>query len=217
MKECKDCNEYGCGAQGSDNISATCGNTMTKFNTGAVREDKTGKGRCDLLPMCALIRLSKHYEKGSVDHGERNWEKGIPMHSFLDSAIRHLFKYVDGQTDEDHLVAAAWNILGAMWTEEKHPRMQDIPSRMVEFNENASPYARRAASLDREYGGGTNIASPTRSQEKATPVQEDKCTCWHPELKSYTGLPQCWGTKEAEGCTCDGDLEKCDFYDLHEQ
>lgn len=106
---------------------------MEKFETGAVRENKTGKGRCDLLPMCALIRLSKHYENGSADHGERNWEKGLPMHSFLDSAIRHLFKYVDGQTDEDHLCAAAWNILGAMWTEEKKPEMQDIPTRMKEY------------------------------------------------------------------------------------
>lgn len=212
MKECKDCNEYGCGAQGSDNVSAACGNAMTKFDTGAVREDKTGKGRCDLLPMCALIRLSKHYEKGSVDHGERNWEKGIPMHSFLDSAIRHLFKYMDGQTDEDHLVAAAWNILGAMWTEEKHPEMQDIPSRIAVPNENTSPYARRAASLGREYEGGTNIVSPARSQEKAASVQGEKCTCWHPELKSYIGLPQCWGTKEAEGCTCNGAPGKCDFY-----
>lgn len=104
---------------------------MEKFGSGAIREDKTGKGRCDLLPMCALIRLSKHYEAGSVDHGERNWEKGIPMHSFLDSAIRHLFKYMDGQDDEDHLCAAAWNILGAMWTEEKRPNMQDIPTRMA--------------------------------------------------------------------------------------
>lgn len=104
---------------------------MQEYDTGAVREDKTGKGRCDLLPMCALIRLSKHYEAGSVDHGERNWEKGLPMHSFLDSAIRHLFKYMDGQNDEDHLCAAAWNILGAMWTEEKKPEMQDIPTRFV--------------------------------------------------------------------------------------
>ena len=102
---------------------------MHKFDTGALREDKTGKGRCDLLPMCALLRLSKHYEAGTAEHGERNWEKGLPMHSFLDSAIRHIFKYMDGQTDEDHLCAAAWNILGAMWTEEKKPEMMDIPTR----------------------------------------------------------------------------------------
>jgi len=107
---------------------------MHEYETGAVREDKTGKGRCDLLPMCALLRLSKHYEAGTAEHGERNWEKGLPMHSFLDSAIRHLFKYMDGQIDEDHLCAAAWNILCAMWTEEKKPEMQDIPARIGVLN-----------------------------------------------------------------------------------
>ena len=132
MKNCKECDEFTCGGQGSDNVSMTCGSTTREFKdfgTGAIREDKTGKGRCDLLPMCALIRLSKRFEDGNKDHPERNWEKGIPMHSFLDSALRHLFRYLDGQTDEDHLCAAAWNIMCAMWTEEKHPEMQDIPAR----------------------------------------------------------------------------------------
>jgi hypothetical protein len=37
---------------------------------------------------------------------------------------------MDGQTDEDHLIAAIWNLCGLAWTEEKRPEMQDIPSRM---------------------------------------------------------------------------------------
>lgn len=174
---------------------------MHEYETGAVREEKDGKGRMDLLPMCALIRLSKHYEKGSVDHGERNWEKGLPIHSFIDSALRHLAKYVDGKTDEDHLCAAAWNILGAMWTEEKLPEMQDIPSRLTE----ASPLAS-------EHRDGTQVPSERKTQRKATERPEEKCTYWHPELRSYTELPQCWGTKEMEGCTCNGYKSKCNFY-----
>lgn len=83
----------------------------------------------DLLPMCSLIRVSKHMEDALTHYPERNWEKGLPMHSMIDSAFRHLAKYVDGQTDEDHLCAAATNLLMAMWTEEKLPGMQDIPSR----------------------------------------------------------------------------------------
>lgn len=102
----------------------------TAFKSGAVRDMQEGKGRMDLLPMCALIRLSKHYEAGAKKYEERNWEKGIPMHSFIDSALRHIANYMDGQTDEDHLCAAAWNLLCAMWTEEKRPEMQDIPARM---------------------------------------------------------------------------------------
>jgi len=74
--------------------------------------------------------LARHYENGSRKYGDRNWEKGIPCHSFADSALRHLFKYMDGQTDEDHLIAAIWNLCGLAWTEEKHPELIDIPARM---------------------------------------------------------------------------------------
>ena len=34
----------------------------TQFNSGAVRDMHTGKGRYDLLPMCVIDRLAKHYE-----------------------------------------------------------------------------------------------------------------------------------------------------------
>ena len=99
------------------------------FETGAVRDRSEGKGRCDLLPACALLRLSKHYEAGAIKYEARNWEKGMPISEMIDSGMRHLLKYMDGHTDEDHLCAAAWNILGAMWMEEKRPDMQNIPSR----------------------------------------------------------------------------------------
>ncbi|EFV78972.1 hypothetical protein HMPREF1013_00856 [Bacillus sp. 2_A_57_CT2] len=101
-----------------------------EFDTGAVRDMQEGKGRCDLLPPAAILRLSQHFEEGAKKYGEYNWQKGIPIHSYIDSAIRHLFKYLDGQVDEDHLCAAAWNCICAMWKEEKFPEMQDIPTRM---------------------------------------------------------------------------------------
>lgn len=106
----------------------------TSFSSGAVRDLHQGKGRCDLLPMCVLIRLAKHYENGSLKYQERNWERGIPAHSFADSALRHMFKYMDGQRDEDHLIAAIWNLCGLAWTEEKKPELMDIPARMEDNN-----------------------------------------------------------------------------------
>ena len=102
---------------------------MAAFASGAVRDKKTGKGRCDLLPACVLLRLAKHYERGAERYGEYNWQQGIPCHSFVDSAMRHLLKYMDGQTDEDHLIAAIWNLCGLAWTEEKLPDLMDIPER----------------------------------------------------------------------------------------
>ena len=108
---------------------------MKKFETGAIR-DVGGKGRMDLLPWHALLRVSKHIENSIAPghYPERNWEKGIPMHSMVDSALRHIAKYVDGWTDEDHLAAATTNLLMALWTEDKRPDMQDIPTR-PEFEE----------------------------------------------------------------------------------
>lgn len=101
----------------------------TQFASGAVRDMHEGKGRCDLLPMCVLLRLARHYEAGAIKYSDRNWEKGIPAHSFADSALRHIFKYMDGQRDEDHLIAAIWNLCGLAWTEEKRPECMDIPAR----------------------------------------------------------------------------------------
>lgn len=99
----------------------------TVFPTGGVRDMHEGKGRMDLLPWSAIMAVSKHCEAGAVKYGEHNVDKGIPTHSLLDSAIRHAAKYLDGWTDEPHLVAAAWNLLWAIEMEIKHPECVDTP------------------------------------------------------------------------------------------
>ena len=117
----------------NDTTSIKDSGNRREFDTGAVRDMSEGKGRCDLLPACALLRLAKHYEAGAQKYESRNWERGIRISVMIDSGLRHILKYLDGQTDEDHLVAAAWNLMGAMWMEEKHPELQDIPSRQVKI------------------------------------------------------------------------------------
>lgn len=180
---------------------------MEKFETGAVR-DTGGKGRMDLLPMCALIRISKHMEDALTHYPERNWEKGLPMHTMIDSAFRHLAKYMDGMHDEDHLCAAATNLLMALWIEEKRPEMQDIPSRAACNDENLSPYARRTASLASNAPGSTSIPPDVETQEKAKKRPWNECGSFHTE----DGSPRCWGTREKDICTCEGNKEVCDFY-----
>lgn len=98
-----------------------------EFSTGSVRDIQEGKGRMDLLPWSAIIEVSKHCENGAKKYGEHNVDRGIPLHSFIDSAFRHLAKYVEGWNDEPHLIAAAWNLLWAIQTEIKHPELKDIP------------------------------------------------------------------------------------------
>lgn len=106
--------------------------TRREFETGAVRDIQEGKGRYDLLPWEAIHELALHCEQGALKYGERNCEKGIPMHSLIDSAIRHLSCYMRGMNDEPHLRAALWNISFAIWTEKNNPEMQDIPVRAGE-------------------------------------------------------------------------------------
>jgi hypothetical protein len=82
----------------------------TEFETGAVRDAQGGKGRFDLIPNMAVWALAHHTEKGCVKYGDRNWEKGIPIKNFIDSAKRHITEFELGLADENHLAAALWNI-----------------------------------------------------------------------------------------------------------
>lgn len=99
-------------------------------STGFVRDNHEGKGRMDLLPWAAIMELSKHCEAGALKYGERNIDLGCPQHSLIDSAFRHLAKYMEGWTDEDHLRSALWNIAWAVQQEVSRPEMQDIPNRL---------------------------------------------------------------------------------------
>ena len=89
------------------------------FETGAQRDTRANKGRFDLLPPRAITALAIHFEKGAKKYQPRNWEKGIPLSRFLDSALRHTFKFLQGETDENHLIAAIWNLVCLYETKER--------------------------------------------------------------------------------------------------
>jgi len=104
-----------------------------EFPTGSVRDTREGKGRYDLLPTYAISRLAKHFENGAKKYGDRNWEKGQNLSRYLDSALRHIFKYLGGSRDEDHLAASAWNVMAFIETQERieagvlPPELNDMP------------------------------------------------------------------------------------------
>ena len=98
----------------------------TQFATGAVRDMGSDKGRCDLVPWNAVMDLSKHCEAGAKKYGENNVRLGIPAHSLYDSAMRHLMKWFNGWDDEDHLVAAFWNIAWLLEQRTTHPELDDL-------------------------------------------------------------------------------------------
>lgn len=148
----------------------------TQFETGAVRDMREGKGRCDLMPLevvaeimhdsivtrlkkflefnntaylysilidfskfyddgktkgtpdeicnqrcCSMfLEVAKHFEEGAKKYGENNWQKGIPVHCYIDSAIRHYLKWLRGDKDEPHDRAFVWNIMCCIWEVDYH-------------------------------------------------------------------------------------------------
>jgi hypothetical protein len=111
-----------------------------KFTTGSVRDVRRGKGRYDLMPPHAEDVLAKHFEKGAEKYGDRNWEKGQPQGDFFDSARRHLNKFARGLDDEDHLVAALWNVMCLVDQRERiklgllDPALNDFPPERKRFD-----------------------------------------------------------------------------------
>jgi len=80
----------------------------------------------------AMLEVSKHYEEGAKKYAERNWEKGIPTHCYVDSGIRHLLKYYGKWDDEPHDRAFLWNMLGLLWTVKHKPECNDLPYTLEE-------------------------------------------------------------------------------------
>jgi Domain of unknown function (DUF5664)/Domain of unknown function (DUF4406) len=93
-----------------------------EFDSGMVRDTDAGKPRYDLIPTLPLKRLAELYARGAIKYGEYNWQKANSheeLARFKASAFRHLIQALDGDTDEDHLAAVAWNVFAVMWLQDK--------------------------------------------------------------------------------------------------
>lgn len=75
----------------------------------------------------SLLALAKHFENGAIKYGEYNWQKGISVKSYIDSAVRHLTKYYAHISDEPHDIAFIWNIVACIWTMWNKPECWDFP------------------------------------------------------------------------------------------
>ena len=89
-----------------------------RFATGAVRDTANDKPRPDLISPFFMMRLGEHLRKGANKYTEWNWAKGIPSSRCFASCMRHLMQYAMGKRDEDHLSAAAFNIMAIIHNEE---------------------------------------------------------------------------------------------------
>jgi hypothetical protein len=86
-----------------------------EFETGARRDVQDDKPGYDQIPVWALERLAYVYTRGAKKYGRDNWKKGISYCRMIASILRHVFAFAKGETDEDHLAQAAWNLFGLMY------------------------------------------------------------------------------------------------------
>ena len=88
-----------------------------EYAGGMQREPSEGKTDFSLVfdgPM--LERWAAHLTKGAKKYSRRNWMKAgdeAALERFRESAARHFFQWITGQTDEDHAAATFFNINGA--------------------------------------------------------------------------------------------------------
>lgn len=97
-------------------------NGTTTFLYGALN---TFRGHAKWDDFTMLLEVSKHFEDGAKKYGENNWQKGIPVRCYIDSAVRHYLKFLRGDKDEPHDRAFVWNILCAIWTCKHKPELND--------------------------------------------------------------------------------------------
>jgi hypothetical protein len=94
----------------------------------ALREPDDDKPAPALISPFAWERIAQHYANGAKKYAPRNWEKGMPFSRYLNSALRHIISYMKGDKTEDHLAAAAWNIMAIIHFEELgQTQWDDLP------------------------------------------------------------------------------------------
>lgn len=87
-------------------------------DNGATRYDE-GKPQFHLLPIDGLRELGRVYTLGARKYEPYNWERGMAWSRCLDSLLRHLYAFWDGeQTDKEsglhHMAHVAWNAMAIL-------------------------------------------------------------------------------------------------------
>lgn len=89
-----------------------------KYKSGFQRDTQDDKPRYDLIPTELLTRLAELYARGAKKYDPDNWRKANgeeEYRRFKASAFRHFIQWIEGQEDEDHASAVAFNIFCYEW------------------------------------------------------------------------------------------------------
>lgn len=104
---------------------------LVTYESGATRSADAEGTRYDLLSPVALRAYAERMALGVASHGERNWERGVPMSAVIRHLMRHLVQWLDGDKSDDHLAAVLWNAAAAVHFERTRPDLIDVPARQM--------------------------------------------------------------------------------------
>ncbi|MEK0325118.1 MAG: DUF5664 domain-containing protein [Nitrosopumilus sp.] len=100
--------------------------TRKFYDTGMIRDTRSGKVRFDLCWYPMLRRWAELMMRGADKYGENNWQfakTGEEHDRFVESALRHLYQWAHGEDpEEDHAAAVFFNIASAEYTKERMNR-----------------------------------------------------------------------------------------------
>lgn len=81
--------------------------------------------RYDLIPPKGVEAVAAACAEGASKYSPYNWERGMGAADILNHALRHVYKFLDGDRSEDHLGHAAWNFMAAIHSLELWPELND--------------------------------------------------------------------------------------------
>jgi hypothetical protein len=87
---------------------------------------------------------------GAEKYAPRNWERGLPVSRSMASLCRHLMKYQQGCTDEDHVAAIMCNAMFIAHTEEMCKRGV-LPMSLLDMPDYQMPRAHKNGDAEIEY------------------------------------------------------------------
>lgn len=101
-----------------------------QFATGAQRSSMTAGGSVPAdYSQFSHVAARLHAEtqaEGNGKYGYGNWQKGIPVSNLLSHALAHIYAMMNGDTSENHLGHAIWNLDKAAHFIETRPDLIDI-------------------------------------------------------------------------------------------